>query len=363
MTDAERAALGQIGQAFKQQTGTDVVVQQVPFDQLRLKFQMDGPAGLGPDLITGQQDWVGVLATAHLIDAVPEAIDRTAFNPTAISGVTFNDQIYGCPYTMETIALIYNTKLMPEPAKTLQELFRQSQAMTHGEQHGVLFALDEPYFVWPIFSGYGARLFKPDGDPPQCDLDSPAAVKAATLLQDIRRKYKLMFPGVNERFSLQLFLQGKAAAMIDGPWVITDMKDAHMSYRIVPIPPLEDGGTPRPFVNVSAFMMNRNTLHREQTLQFLKFVTSRDMVLKMAQASGRIPTRKDSLEAEKGDADVQAFAAQAAQGEGMPNTPAVNPLWDPFNDALKLIVAGADPQQTLHDAVDRINEDIRVMME
>ena len=184
MTDTEQATLIAIGSDYQKATGVPVVVQNVPFADLRLKFQIAAPAGLGPDLITGPHDWTGLLATANLIqplsaqDFPPDM--QAQFQSAGLKAMTFQQRLYGFPYTLEAGALIYNEALLPRIPATFQELLPIAQQLTHGDQHGLLFEIDNFYVVWPFFSGYGATVFPvtPGGglDYAHIALDSPAAV-------------------------------------------------------------------------------------------------------------------------------------------------------------------------------------------
>ncbi|HEY3998184.1 MAG TPA: maltose ABC transporter substrate-binding protein [Candidatus Xenobia bacterium] len=361
VTDQERAVLVSLGQRFEHDTGVPVKVQAVPFDDLRVKYQIAAPAGLGPDIVTGPNDWVGTLATAHLIQPLSEADfgDKRAFMPTAVEAVSFAGACYGYPYSLETLALIYNLKLIPKPPDTFPALLAVARELKHDDQYGLLFWVDKFYYAWPFFSGYGATVFSPAGGIPTVALDSPAAVQAGHLIVDM---HELMFPGVDETFARQLFGQGKVGCILDGPWVLGDVS-GHFPLQVQPLPPLGPGLVPKPFVSVQSFMLNPRSTHHDEAIRFLHYVETRDNLLQLTDASGRVPARRDSLAARQDKPALVAFARQAEQGVPMPNVPALNAVWPPFDDALKLILSGANVEQTLHQAVEQTNLDIRQMME
>ena len=72
--DAEFPVIQKVVADFQRQTGLRVEMLKVPFEQLRNKFLIAAPAGLGPDLVIGPQDWVGVLATAEQLEPLPEEV-------------------------------------------------------------------------------------------------------------------------------------------------------------------------------------------------------------------------------------------------------------------------------------------------
>jgi arabinogalactan oligomer / maltooligosaccharide transport system substrate-binding protein len=83
------------------------------------------------------------------------------FDPVAIEAFTYNGQLYGVPYAVESVALIYNRDLVPEPPQTweeLKEIARDLQESWQVDQGYVLQQADAYHFN-PILTGFGGYIF------------------------------------------------------------------------------------------------------------------------------------------------------------------------------------------------------------
>ena len=111
-------------------------------------------------------------------------------------------------------------------------------------------------------------------------------------------------------------------------------------------------------------MLNKLTKHRQMAIDFIKFVNRPENQKKLCLASGRIPSRYDTLDQLKDQEAIQKFAKAAEYGMPMPNHPVLNAVWGPMGETLKMVIEdGKDPAEVLPIEVKRIQNDIKVMME
>jgi arabinogalactan oligomer/maltooligosaccharide transport system substrate-binding protein len=372
--ESELPALRQVVADYEARTGVRVNLLKVPFAQLRNKFLVAAPADLGPDLLIGPQDWVGVLATAGLLDPLGQedlsAREREGFVPVALEGVTFQSELYALPLFTECVALIRNPDLVPRAPASMEELIEVARQVSDPAipRYGFYYDLQDLYFSWSFFSGYGAYVFgQKDGrvDPLDLGLDKPAAVQAASFLADLRLKHRLIPLSATTDLARTNFLEGQAAMILNGPWMLKDLRGQQkVRWVIEPLPPLAGGGQPRPFVGVQAVMLSKRARLRPQALALMKHLASRESLVRLARAAGRIPAGRQALEDMAGDPDIAAFARVAALGVPMPNHPAMGAVWGPMAGALEVISKGQRPAQAeLTDVTARIRAKIRQMME
>ena len=368
--DAEYPVIERVVADFQQRTGIQVQMLKVPFEQLRNKFLIAAPADLGPDLVIGPQDWVGVLATAGQLEPIPqEALPGEDFVPVSVQAVTFQGQVYSVPLFMECNALFRNTRLMPERPRSVPELVARATALQQADPtlKGFYFDLQEPYFAWPFFSAEGAWLLRDkDGrtDPFDLGINTPGSVRAAEFLRSLRQESRLIPPGASENISRTLFQEGRAAVIINGPWMLKDAKAAGVPYAVDPFPPTASGGQPRPLVGVQGIMLNRRATRRADALKLMEHLASVESTVAISQASGRPPVRRGALERIQGDPDIATFAMIAEHGTPMPSHPAVNAIWVPLKSALELITTGKSPaDRELRATDERIRQKIQLMLE
>jgi len=241
--DAEYPVIEKVVADFQQRTGIKVRMLKVPFEQLRNKFLIAAPADLGPDLVIGPQDWVGVLATAGQLEPIPpEVLPGEDFVPVSVKAVTFEGQVYSVPLFMECNALFRNTALMPERPHSIPDLVARATAIQQADPKikGFYFDLQEPYFAWPFFSAEGAWLLGARNgrtDPFDVGINNPGSVRAAEFLRSLRMEHHLIPPGASENISRTLFQEGRAAVIINGPWMLKDAKAAGVPYAVEPLSP------------------------------------------------------------------------------------------------------------------------------
>ncbi len=368
--DAEYPVIEKVVADFQQQTGIQVRMLKVPFEQLRNKFLIAAPADLGPDLVIGPQDWVGVLATAGQLEPIPaEVLPGPDFVPVSVQAVTFQGQVYSVPLFMECNALFRNTALMPERPRSIPELVEKAVAIQKADPKvkGFYFDLQEPYFSWPFFSAEGAWLLREKNgytDPFDLGIHTPGSVRAAEFLRSLRSEHQLIPSGASENISRTLFQEGRAAVILNGPWMLKDAKAAGVPYAVDPFPPTASGGQPRPLVGVQGIMLNRRAARRDEALKLMAHLASVESTVAISQASGRPPVRRGALARIQSDPDIATFAMIAEQGTPMPSHPAVNAIWVPLKSALELITTGKTPADSELRATDeRIRQKIQLMLE
>lgn len=318
-----------------------VQVLQVPFETLKNKVLVATPAGQGPELIFGPQDWLGVFSVAQLLEPLPESLVSSLQNevtPVALDCVTYDGKVYAYPLLMDGLALLRNPELAPRSPKSLDELKSYALELQKGDVKGFYFDLRELYFSWPFFSAYGAKVFKEGLEP---GLTGPEGVQACEYLKSLRQS-DLIPVGAKNDFAKTLFLEGRLAMTLNGPWFLADIRKQKLAYVIEPVPP-----GPHPsasFVGVNGLMVNRLSPRKQDALGLVEYLGSTDSQVTMALASGRPPARREAQQKvgqdpQKGP-DILAFARVIEQGVAMPNHPAANAVWDPMKQSLELISKG-----------------------
>lgn len=369
----ELETLKTIANDFAKKKNMEIIVTQVPMADFQLKYQVATPAGFGPDVITAPHDTVGVNSLAKLISPLspeefPAALKKN-FNPVSLNAVTFNGKIYGVPFSMEAIAIIYNKDLVKYQPKTMDELIATAKKLTHGDQYGFLIQFDDTgnfYFTWPFLSGFGSYIFKNNNgtlDINDIGLSGENAVNAMNYLKQLRQS-GIMPMSVRTDTSREFFNKGKAAFIINGPWSITEIKRNKINYGVMAFPKMANGKFPSPFVGVWALMLNPETKNRATAVEFMQYFNQPENQLKIFNASGRIPTRVELYDAIKKNEEVKGFLESVSNGVPTPNHPAMSAVWDHMSRSIILIVSGKQSaDKALRDTVTFIKEDIKIMME
>ncbi len=120
---------------FEQKYNVKVNVQEMPYAQQLEKLRLDGPAGIGPDVLVIPNDQLGGAVVQGLL--TPLNLDKEkvdAFTPASINAFRLDNTLYGVPKAVETLVLIYNKDLIDKPLQSLPEWLDYSKKTARAEQ-------------------------------------------------------------------------------------------------------------------------------------------------------------------------------------------------------------------------------------
>ncbi|ALF09763.1 sugar ABC transporter substrate-binding protein [Parageobacillus thermoglucosidasius] len=363
--EKQKQALNDIFKKYTEKTGIKVETVAVSMLDQAKKIALDGPAGKGPDIFYQPHDRIGDIVLQGLADPVELGDSESEYSKTAVDAVTYDRQIYGVPFVVETYGLFYNKNLVPEAPKTIEELTKIAKEKTNPakDQYGFLMEAANFYFVYPFFAGYGGYVFRSeDGkmDVSDIGLANDGAVKGAELVQSWFKNGYIP-KEINQDVMNGLFTKGNVATVISGPWNIATYRDAlGDKLATAPLPVLENGEHPKSFVGVKAWMLSAYSKNKEWATDLMKFITNEENSLHYYEVAGEMPANEKALTNEKitNDPLISGFAEQIQYGEPMPNVPQMSQVWDPMGNALQFIAKGDNPKEVLQEAVKTIQDKI-----
>lgn len=353
--------------SYEAKTKNKVNIVSVPFDDLTQKFLQSAPKGQGPDLIVTQaHDRIGQMAAAGVIEPMDKYVtSKSDLDKTALSAMTYKGKLFGIPMFAESVALIYNKKLVPKAPTTWNALLSSAQSAQKSGALGFVMPLDNAYLTYGFTSAYGGYVFKNSGgtlNTKDIGLANAGAVKAAGFMNDLRYKYNLIPEGVSAEAIKSAFTQGRAAMMISGPWDMDDIKKAGISYGIVPFPtPPGASGKWSPFVGVQGTIMNAYSKNKSAAAQFAKQIATADAQVSFNKAGGRIPVSLAARVKLKSNPVVAGFSKTISAGTPMPNIPQMGAVWGPWTNAITQSTqrSGQNYSQILNKAVTDIKGAIK----
>ena len=205
----------------------------------------------------------------------------------------------------------------------------------------------DAYHMYPFFSGLGGYVFGTNKagnlDPSDIGVANPKFLKNAKLI-DKWNKEGLLRSQVNESIAKDLFLKGKVAYWITGPWYLADIKKSGVPYAVSAFPTIVPGVKSAPFLGVSGYMVTKySTAHGVESLA--KDLVANYMMQPAAQttlalANDRTPANLKAL-AQVKDKDLRAFGAASAGGVPMPNIPQMASVWQDLGAAWVRSTKGA----------------------
>ena len=355
----------QQAEGFTAAFGVPVSVVTVDLGEIKQKMLLSAPEGEAADLVVPiPHDQIGEMAVGGVLadmTSYATADYLNDLNEQAQLAFSFNGKLFGLPMYVEGPALIINTDLVSETPSSLEEMIATAQELNTGDTTGFLYDIGNLYFSYVWIRSDGGYIFARDeqGDliPGDVGLSNEGAVSALDFMKDLRYEYDLIPSGVDNAVADGQFLDGTLAMTYNGPWAISNYRDAGINLAVAPIPPAEDGTTFSGFMGVQGILMNEFSENKIDAANFAKWITRADAQLSLAELSGKIPASNSAAEAVADDPVVAGFAAALANAEPMPNIPEMGNVWAPAGDALTVIMDSPDSDVAgeLSRAVEQIN--------
>ncbi len=357
---------------FEEEHDVTVKVVEKAYAQQIEDLRLDGPAGTGPDVLTMPGDQIGTAVTEGLIKEldVPEDV-QSIYTDVAMQSQKVDNKVYGLPKAVETTMLYYNKDLVSEEElpTTLDEWYELSKEMTDGEKYGFLALFDQIYYAQSVMSGYGGYIFgtNENGSFNGSDLglNNEGSVEGAKYIQKFYQEG--LFPagiigeqGINVLESL--FTEGKAAAIISGPWNIDPFTKAGVNFGVAKLPELANGENMSSFVGVKSYNVSSYSKNAELAEEFVEFIANEENSKTRFEVTKEVPAVQaladDPVVAESEAA--RAVAEQSQFSELTPNIPEMNEVWTPADAALQTIATGkAQPKEAMDQAVKTIQGQIQ----
>ena len=344
-------------------------------EDLRSSFQSAALAGLGPDLIYGPSDQVGPFATMRFIRPLDEDIPPSRYLELDSNAIVhFKDHVYQIADRVGNhLALVYNTKLVPVPPQTTDELIRIGKEITRDfngdgviDQWGIVWNFTEPFFFVPWLSGFGGWVFDEKGNP---SLDTKAAADAFRFVKSLRDEHKIIPPDCDYNTADVLFKEGRAGMLVNGPWSWAGYEKAGVPYELARIPQVSSTGLwPAPMVSPLGYSICVNSKGKrlDEAQKLLNYLISDDVQREFVLATGIIPSslelRRDSLYIVR--PHMAQSLAQLEAGRAMPIVPELRAVWDAMRPAYQSVLGGyLSPEAAAKQAQQLADEKIKEMNE
>ncbi|MBN3523031.1 maltose ABC transporter substrate-binding protein [Paenibacillus apiarius] len=351
-----------VAESFEQEYGIKVKVEAVPAIDSVTKLTTDGPAGIGADVFSAPHDHLGnaVMAGLVLQNDVFDEQTKNEFMASAVEGVSYEGVLYGFPTAIDTYALYYNKKLLNKAPATYDEVikFAETYNDTKNKKYAFMWNVGQLYQSYSFLAGYGGYVFGNGGtDANDIGLNGEKSIEGAKFFQSLKKILPININDINDNIITGFFIEGKTAAIMGGPWLMTDLTNAGMDYGVAPLPLLPNGEHPNSMSGIRALYVNSYTEYPAAAKLFASYATSRKNSTKRFEMTTQLPPRKDMMEepiiAE--DANALAFLEQAKHSTPMPSIPEMGNVWVPAGAALAAIWNdNQEPGVVLNKAVEQI---------
>ncbi len=277
---------GTIAAFNKAHPGIKVNYQYVPFDQLNsiLDARITNKTG-NPDVYWADEPRIPALATrGYCEDLTAQFKGLTGdLSKAGLTATSYQDKLWAVPIADSTQLLYYNADLLakagitapsadPDKRMTWEQLGADAlKAKQAGAQYGLLFGqFDRYYQLQPLPMSLGGSDGATGDGKLTPDITSDAWVKAFDW-------YRGLFAsgaaprGVTSEQTDPLFLAGKAAYEVQGPWMLPNLNTSKVKWGVAPQPAFAGGKAVTPTGSWS-LAMNPFSKNKEAAALFLKWM-------------------------------------------------------------------------------------------
>ncbi len=361
--DEKRAGpIGDLAKQWGQENGVNVTVTQVNFDNLKDQYTQQAPAGQGPDIFLGANDWAGEFQKSGLIAPVDLGSNKSNFVETAVNGFTLGGQTYGVPIAVENVIMFRNTNLAPTAPATINDMATSGLALQAAGQTQFPIGLQvgdkgDAYHAYPLYSAAGGYIFGGPNAQGEYDTKDLGVGKAGSITfannwaqLGQQGAIKSTFTGDDLK---NAWIAGKLAYWITGPWNASVVTGAAATAPFVAeaVPGWAGSSTKsEPIVGSQGFYLNQNSTNKSTAQAFLDATMNTQFMDAIFKADPRPPAWKASATAAASDPIIKAVQ-DYGQG-GFPNLPypQMGPVYEELGLAQKKILDGAPPQATMEAA-------------
>lgn len=364
-----KSYMEEAAKAFEKESGTKVNIKTGDALGGLDKLSLDNQSGKAPDVMMAPYDRVGGLGNDGQLAEVALNKDSKT-DKTTESLVTNGGKVYGAPAVIETLVLYYNKDLLQEAPKTfgeLEELAKDSKydfAGEDGKNTAFLADWTNFYYAYGLLSGNGGYVFGKNGtDPKDIGLNNQGAIDG---IEYAKTWYAKWPKGLQDtkgaaNFIQTQFQEGKTAAIIDGPWKASSLKEAKVNYGVATIPTLPNGKAYSAFGGGKAWVIPAGANNPEAAQKFVDFLTSTDQQKAFYDKTNEVPANTEAREYAVGKNDelTAAVVKQFENAQPMPNISEMSTVWDPAATMLFDAVSGKkSAKDAADDAVKLIKETI-----
>lgn len=340
----------------------DVVNEKLKDKNITLRFEKKSDvsgqirlygtdAANGPDMYLFAHDSLGGFAEMGILEPVGNLItadQEKDLLPMTIEAASYKGQQYLMPVYYETLLFMYNKDLwegeVPSDTEALYEYM-----VAHTDENAGTYALvnqhSNSYNVAPFINGFGGYIIDKDGNP---GLDAQGTVEAIRYNQKFA---KLQADGDYNTVTA-LFNEGKAAAIIGGPWLVSGIQEAGINLGIKSLCDFElpNGGVMTPYSGVQCLGVLKYAAESkgDAITLVLEVLAEPEAGVTLAKGFNCAPANSKAYE----DAEVAsnemilAMEKSAQKAVPMSNIPEMSVMWGPAESLLAAVNKSGEDVET-----------------
>lgn len=313
----------------------------------------------GPDMYFYAHDSLGMLVEMGILAPITDLIsesDEADMLPMTIEAGTYKDTQYMLPVYFETLLFMYNKDLWEgEVPNTTDDLLAYMEQHTDVDAgtYAVVNQHSTAYNVAPFINGFGGYIINESAEP---GLNLQETKDAITYNQ----KFAALQADGDYNTVTTLFNDGKAAAIVGGPWLVTGINAAGINLGIKSLSEfaLPNGEKLAPYSGVQGVGVMKYAAEnkKDAITSVLKALASEQVGIDLAVNANCAPANQKSYEDAQVSSNemITAMKTTAETAQPMPNIPQMSVMWGP---AESLLAAVNKSGEDVNDAADQYQKE------
>lgn len=296
----------------------------------------------GPDMYMYAHDSLGTFVEMGVLSPITDVVGEDAYQnmlPMTLEAGQYKGEQYLLPIYYETLLFMYNKDLWEgEVPNTTEELYEYMTA--HTDTDAGTYALvnqhSTAYNVAPVINGFGGYIIDENAKPGLNNEKTKEAI-------EYNKKFADLEADGDYNTITTLFNEGKAAAIIGGPWLVSGIKDAGIDLGIKSLAEFElpNGNTLKPYSGVQGIGVMKHAAESKNDALEKVFTALADpkVGIALAEQSNCAPANQLSYE-DEAVAENEMITAMKSTAEvaiPMPNIPEMSVMWGPAESLLAAV--------------------------
>ena len=288
----------------------DYVIKPVNWgwsDALRQKILLNVAAGIGPDIITGE-DFFPEFARDGILVPVNLGAEQKQISPATLSVGEYKGVAYGVPAESGIFALYYNKTLFTKagldpnsPPTTWDQWLADSKKIAalgngiSGTATEVNTGLGAAFRLAPFMRQVGGDFTSKDGS--TITFNTPANLKALTFMRQIAATQTSGLNAATDegKWFAAGWWANKAGFVVDGPWEVSSSQQFKLDFGVAQLPVPTGGHPANVVVGNQMFGVLKASKHVSAALDYVRLLGTEQASRLNFQATGRLPINLNVL--------------------------------------------------------------------
>jgi multiple sugar transport system substrate-binding protein len=342
---------------YEQQSGTDVDIRFIPYDDFNRTLTQAAAAGDGPDIALISAFDTAAMADAGVIQDMSAQVQawgqQGAYFPTSWESTEADGKTYGIPHLADAYAVYYNTAMVQQAPTTWAEMESTAAALSGEGRAGLAVSGIEGA---EGATGLAIRMLAAGAQP--TEIDSPGGHAALEAFRRLVSSDALSegFLTWNEEDAKNQFATGQAAMMINSATYVNILREENpdLQWSVAVLPSEATGQTMLSAENLTIGAMSDDV---DRSFDLITFMQRPDELQAYLPERNKLPARDDV----PGTAEdpVRAVFAEQLQQAWAPDAalaPHTNEVLTALQAALQQAISGTPVPDAARSAQATIDE-------